>query len=241
MRGTLKMKDKKAAIELSVTAIVILILAIVILGLGLGFIRGMFGKVATQFEQQIAIEPEPPTTSGSDTLTLSRESIITSAGASEVLKVGVYNPTSRDWASIGAWSCANFSYTTEDACEAQRITSVAECSWDPPTQICSGNAASCGSGIFQDSASVCAAQKGCRWDSTATTPCQNVVGIAPLLVCGSMTGEIEAQVNGKIIRQGESTIFNYLMTIPKATPEKTYLCEIIVADFQKDLTIKVTR
>ena len=78
--------NKKAAIELSVTAIVILILAIVILGLGLGFIRGMFGKVSTQFEQQIAAEPEPPTPSTADPLTLSRESIISHAGDTEVVK-----------------------------------------------------------------------------------------------------------------------------------------------------------
>ncbi len=89
--------SKKAAIELSVTAIVILILAIVILGLGLGFIRGMFSEVATQFEQQIAAEPEPPTTSGADPLTLSRESIISHSGDTEILKIGAYNPSSEDW------------------------------------------------------------------------------------------------------------------------------------------------
>jgi len=89
--------NKKAALELSVTAIVILILAIVMLGLGLGFIRGMFGKVATQFEQQIATEPEPPIPSGSEPITLSRESIATHAKDAEVLKVALYNPTNKDW------------------------------------------------------------------------------------------------------------------------------------------------
>lgn len=89
--------SKKGAMELSVTAIVILILAIVMLGLGLGFIRGMFGKVATQFEQQIATEPEPPAASGSEPITLSRESIITRAGEPEVLKVDVYNPSDGNW------------------------------------------------------------------------------------------------------------------------------------------------
>lgn len=85
--------NKKGAIELSVTAIVILILAIVILGLGLGFIRGMFGKVSDTFEQQIAAEPEPVAPSTADPLTLSREAIISRAGETEAIKVGVYNPS----------------------------------------------------------------------------------------------------------------------------------------------------
>ncbi len=95
------MKNKKAAIELSVTAIVILILAIVILGLGLGFIRGMFGKVATQFEQQIANEPEPSRPSSSEPLTVSRETLIINSGDPVALKVGIYNPSSDTFTDTG--------------------------------------------------------------------------------------------------------------------------------------------
>lgn len=91
------MKNKKAAMELSVTAIVILILAIVMLGLGLGFIRGMFSKVATQFEQQIAAEPEPGAPSSSDPITLSRENLIVHSGDAVALKVGIHNPSGVDW------------------------------------------------------------------------------------------------------------------------------------------------
>ncbi len=89
-----QMKSKKAAMELSVTAIVTLILAIVMLGLGLGFIRGMFTKVSTSFDEQISSEPEAALASGAFPITLSRESIITSAGESLVLKVNVYNTNS---------------------------------------------------------------------------------------------------------------------------------------------------
>ena len=70
------MKQKKAAMELSVTAIVVLILAIVMLGLGLGFIRGMFSKVSTSFEEQIGAEPEAELATSSNPLTISRETII---------------------------------------------------------------------------------------------------------------------------------------------------------------------
>ena len=86
------MKSKKAAIELSVTAIVVLILAIVMLGLGLGFIRGMFSKVSVNLEEQIATEPEPPLPSSSDPITLSRGTIIVHAKDTGALKVAVYNP-----------------------------------------------------------------------------------------------------------------------------------------------------
>jgi len=91
---------KKGSLSLSVNAIVILILAIVMLGLGLGFVRGMFGKVSSQLEQQIAAEPEAAAPTGSSPITLSREMIVTHAGDKEVVKVGAYNPSSATWTSI---------------------------------------------------------------------------------------------------------------------------------------------
>jgi len=90
---------RKASLSLSVNAIVVLILAIVMLGLGLGFIRGMFGKVSTQIEEQIAAEPEPAIPSGEIPVTLSRESIVTHAGDKEVLKVSAFNPSNQTWFS----------------------------------------------------------------------------------------------------------------------------------------------
>ncbi|MBW2974971.1 hypothetical protein KY366_04605 [Candidatus Woesearchaeota archaeon] len=94
------MGNKKAAIGLSVTAIVILILAIVMLGLGVGFIKGMFTKVSTQIEQQIAAEPEPYFPTASSPVSLSREMIMTNAGAREVIKVSTFNPTDETWDSV---------------------------------------------------------------------------------------------------------------------------------------------
>jgi len=94
------MKFKKANLSLSVNAIVILILAITMLGLGLGFIRGMFTKVSGQIEQQISSEPEPSAATSAQTITLSRESVITQPGKTEVLKVNFYNPTNVVWSSV---------------------------------------------------------------------------------------------------------------------------------------------
>jgi hypothetical protein len=91
---------KKASLSLSVNAIVVLILAIVMLGLGLGFIRGMFSKVSTQVEQQVAAEPEPHIPTASNTITLSREIVITHAGDKEVMKISTFNPTNETWSSV---------------------------------------------------------------------------------------------------------------------------------------------
>ena len=90
---------RKGSLSLSVNAIIILILAIVMLGLGLGFIRGMFGKVSTQIEEQISAEPEPSIPTGFNPITLSRESVITRAGEKEIIKVSLFNPSSGDWSS----------------------------------------------------------------------------------------------------------------------------------------------
>ncbi|MEA2036900.1 MAG: hypothetical protein U9O94_05290 [Nanoarchaeota archaeon] len=90
---------KKGALALSVNAIVVLILAVVMLGLALGFVRGMFGKVTTSFEEQIAAEPNPSTPTGSEPITLSRESLIVRSGDGVVLKTGIYNPTSEVWSN----------------------------------------------------------------------------------------------------------------------------------------------
>lgn len=85
------MRRKKGSLNISVEAIIILIFAITMLGLGLGFIRGMFSKVSTQLEQQVANEPDPGSPTGAMPITLSRESIITNQGEQQVLKVGIYN------------------------------------------------------------------------------------------------------------------------------------------------------
>ena len=86
------MTSKKAAMELSINAIVILIIAITMLGLGLGFVRGMFGKISTQVEEQVAQEPEPPIPTSDNPITMSRESIVTKAGEDEIIKISIYAP-----------------------------------------------------------------------------------------------------------------------------------------------------
>ncbi len=84
------MRNKKADLSLSINAIVILILAITMLGLGLGFIRGMFGKVSTSFEEMVSQEQDPtPATEGAP-LTFSKDQIIAKKGETKPLKISAY-------------------------------------------------------------------------------------------------------------------------------------------------------
>ena len=80
--------NKKGSMELSVNSIVILVIAIVMLGLILGFVRTKFSAV----DKQLSIaEPDAPTASPSDQLTVSREIITASSGETIVLKVQAYS------------------------------------------------------------------------------------------------------------------------------------------------------
>ena len=83
---------KKASLSLSVNAIVVLILAVVMLGLGLGFVKGMFSKVSTSFEEQASQEADPTPASAGQPITLSRDNLIVHAGDTVVLKFSAYNP-----------------------------------------------------------------------------------------------------------------------------------------------------
>jgi hypothetical protein len=118
---------KRASLSLSVNAIVVLILAIVMLGLGLGFIRGMFGKVSADIEEQIGTEPEPPIPSHTNPITLSREAIITHSGSKEVLKVSTFNPTNEDWSTHPSITCTGMEVesptaNTKDVAQGKFVT-----------------------------------------------------------------------------------------------------------------------
>jgi|GEM_PF-4759106 len=84
------MRNKKADLSLSINAIVILILAITMLGLGLGFIRGMFGKVSTSFDEMISNEPDPATASAQTPLTFSKDTIIGKTNEVKPIKFSVW-------------------------------------------------------------------------------------------------------------------------------------------------------
>ncbi len=80
--------NKKGSMELSVNSIVILVIAIVMLGLILGFVKTKFADISKDLVKD---EPEPPSASSSDPITMSRTAIITGAGKTLALKINLYN------------------------------------------------------------------------------------------------------------------------------------------------------
>jgi len=84
--------NKKASMQLSINMIVILIIAVVILGLALGFVQGMFGKMSKTFEQEASAEPDAPSATPSNPLTMSKAgaNIIASPGEEILIKWSYY-------------------------------------------------------------------------------------------------------------------------------------------------------
>ncbi len=80
--------NKKGSMELSVNAIVILVIAIVMLGLILGFVKSKFGEIGKGLESQ---EPDAPSASSAEPITVSRTSITANPGDVISLKAKVYN------------------------------------------------------------------------------------------------------------------------------------------------------
>ena len=88
---------KKGSLSLSINAIVILIISIAVLLLGIGFLSGFFGKTDENLKELIGKEQDAPSPSASNSMTLSRERIVTSPGSTEIVKVAVMNPSKKQW------------------------------------------------------------------------------------------------------------------------------------------------
>ncbi len=82
--------NKKASMQLSINMIVILIIAVVILGLALGFVKSMFNKMNNSLTEKMDNEPDPPTASAGDIVTLSRTTVIANPGDLVSLKASVF-------------------------------------------------------------------------------------------------------------------------------------------------------
>jgi hypothetical protein len=89
--------NKKGSMELSVNSIVILVIAIVMLGLILGFVRTKFSDVGKGINSK---EPDAPSASASEPITLSRNEILASPGDSIALKVNIFNPDTGNYSTV---------------------------------------------------------------------------------------------------------------------------------------------
>jgi hypothetical protein len=101
--------NKKGSMELSVNSIVILVIAIVMLGLILGFVRSKFSVMDKQFVQN---EPDAPTASSSEPITVSRPSLVVNAGEQLGLKFQVYALTPIASTDVPSIDCTTGSPTS---------------------------------------------------------------------------------------------------------------------------------
>lgn len=88
------MMNKKGSLNLSINAIVVLILAITMLGLGLTFMKTMFGKVTTQFEDissELENEVIKKLESSSSRLEFNKYLVEMKRGETKSLYYGIYN------------------------------------------------------------------------------------------------------------------------------------------------------
>jgi len=261
--------QKRGTINISVNAVVIIILAIVVLGLCLGIIKGMFGKTTVKFEELLSKEPEPQEPYASEPITLSREAIRTKAGKTEALKIGVFNPTNKDW---------TFRDPIEDD---ERLCGI------DGDNICYINSWSFQEGICNNDTNAIVNDNDCskldnhedhdepiRGDGHLTNiecddeggiltmppegicfidnmncyefedpDCAPTDGVRLSIECGNELN-LKTQTNPKTIEAGESTTFTALLEIKKNTPKGTYLCNIAVVgggrkEVMKDLSVGV--
>jgi hypothetical protein len=88
------MKNKKAALQLSVNAVVVIIIAIVMLGLALTFIRSIFGGMIEQFEQvseEVRKQMEDTLRATTRKAALSTNSLDMKAGDRKTIYLGINN------------------------------------------------------------------------------------------------------------------------------------------------------
>jgi len=63
--------------------------------------------------------------------------------------------------------------------------------------------------------------------------------VKPIIDCDGLSiTESDQSANAKTVKQGEFVTFNLLLTIPSSAPN-TYLCQMEIGTYQKDMTIKI--
>ncbi len=253
--------EKKGAIELSVSSIVFLILAIAVLSLGLFFIKGMFGKTSIKFEELISREPEPPQASASYPITLSRETITANPGATEAVKIDIFNPTNIDWTfrdyvedDIGLCGvdddniCYINSAGGNSACDndLHATSSDNDCTElaDKYT-VSSLTAEECkdeGGILTEPPEGICFIDNiNCQTDPD----CAPTEGVRLQIEC-SHGLSLLTQTNPKTILSNNFVTFTALIEIDKGTSEGTYLCNVKVVGegaegITKDIQVKIGR
>jgi len=252
-------KNKRGAMELSISSIVILIIAITFLSLALVFVKGMLGKMFSRFDEQISQEPEPPKPTSSDQITLSRNPIKAKEDTVEVIKLSILNPSQKDWIN------REF-IKTENLCgKADGICFIDE---DEPTGTCNtqanakDNDPDCDYFFFPKCDSEEKDEKSCLIsnidDGTPTkgdlycpmipgtlpdADCQPKEGVEIYLTCDKRIMEKPFKRTADTIKTNEYKTNILLLRLKEKIPDDQYLCQIRIfaedEEYMEDLVVRI--
>jgi len=234
--------DNKGGVELSIESIIVVIIAIVVLTILLVGINNTFGAANKKMEERIATEVEPGEPTSSNPISVSRENIITTAGATEAIKVAVMNPTGSDWImrnqlyQKGGYGCdaADGVCYLVNGCGVDDVDCKGSTDW------------SCG----DTSDGVCLVSDACPEPQDGYSEgqdCGPQEGIDLIVRCDNELQINEVSLPKKIL-SGEIQTFTSLFSIKKGVSGR-YLCnlrvfghdsnDVEITGYAKDLTIEV--
>lgn len=223
----------RASLNISVEAIIIIIFAITILGLGLGFIKGMFGKVATQLEELVANEPDPSPASSSQPITLSRESIVAQAGEEVALKIGFYHTGAAGSALNGKLGTDLCGKNDDGICYYD--SSNTNCSLPANDTDCGNLWPACGA---DGKCFVNASSTTCNLTSNSDPDC-NFYRASPSITCSQVVDSSAIQTQPKNVNIRDRAILTMIFKINPNTGIGTKLCEVGVGNIKRDITLKI--
>jgi len=253
-------KNKKGAIELSVSAIVILIMAIAFLSIGLVFIKGQLGKIFSKLDEQISQEPEPPKPTMSQHITLSRNPVISQQDTVETIKVSILNPSQEDWNNRQFIKTEGLCGKVDGICFIDTADTTENCDTKSNAKK---NDVDCSTGIFtgmdcekNNEKSPClisniddgTSTKGdmyCPMDpGTLPDPnCEPKNGIDIFLICDETIVEEPFSRNIGAIKTGDIKTNILLLRLKGHIPDDQYLCQLRVFaeenEYMEDLVVKI--
>lgn len=245
--------SKKSSMELSISAIVTLVIAITFLSLGLVFMKGMLGKMFSQFDEQISKEPEPPSPTSSHHITLSRNPIITKQSTVEVIKLSLLNPSQKDWINRQFIKTKGLCGKADGICAIDIEDETETCD----TKInAKKNDPDCTTGMFTGMSCEKDGEKSpCLISNLPEMYCPNIneesrdpncnprEGAEIYLTCNEKVMENPFKRNVGTIKTGDYKTNILLLKLKSKIPNDQYLCQIRIFaednEYNEDLVVKV--
>ena len=249
---------KKGGIQISFRGIFIVLILIVVVVFGISFIRNLGGGSQMKFEEQISREPDPPIPMSSDPISFSRGKLVTASGNIEAVKIGILNPTNKNWTFRDAIEDDDFRlcgkggdsvcYVNTGCTKGNKCNTDSAALANDPECVLLDN----GDGVldFNECGPPNSPPDGiCFMDNIdclefADPDCAPTEGIRLVVECSSELS-LKTRTNPKAINAGETKVFTALLEVKEGVPEGTYLCSVSVVgedirNVNKDLTVRVS-